>query len=121
MRGPRARFFASLEATIRPTAPAGVSRLCEAAIPNAGFGAGHDTLRHTSRAKPSILPPELFSLRSKAWALSGFGAAAWLPGSDCALSPCAQAIFLNGRVPGQLPLISFALRYPRQVAPTLAG
>ena len=78
-------------------------------MPNTGSGAGHDTLRHTSRAKPSILPPELFSLRSKAWALSGFGAAAWLPGSECALGPCAQVILLNDRKPGQLPLLLFTL------------
>ena len=105
-------------------------------MPNTGSGAGHDTLRHTSRAKPSILPPELFSLRSKAWALSGFGASAWLPGSECALSPSACVVVLNSRVPVQLPLLLFtlsawsseqpgavssavvpcALRYPRQVA-----
>ena len=78
-------------------------------MPNTGSGAGHDTLRHTSHSKPSILPPELFSLRSKACALSGFGAAAWLPGSECALSPSAQVILLNGRAPGQLPLLFFTL------------
>ena len=83
-------FFKRLCRAIRQSAPAGVSQFCGTAIPNTGSGAGHDTLRHTSRAKPSILLPELFSLRSKAWALSGFGAPAWLPGSGCALSPSAS-------------------------------
>ena len=75
-----------------------------------GSGAGHDTLRHTSRAKPSSFSPELFSLRSKAWALSGFGAAAWLPGSGCALSPCAYAVLLNKPSTCSVTVVSCALR-----------
>ena len=61
----------------------------------------------------------LFSPYSKAWALSGFGAAAWLPGSECAIppltislrsivrgprfSPSAHAVLLNSLLPFQLP------------------
>ena len=95
---------------IRRPAPAGISQFCGTAIPNAGFGAGHDTLRHTSRAKPSILLPELFSLRSKAWALSGFGAPAWLPGSGCALSPFAYAVLLNKPSTVSVAVVPCALR-----------
>ena len=126
-----------LGCAIRQPAPAGVSRPCGAAMPNAGSGAGHDTLRHTSRAKPSILPPELFSLRSKAWALSGFGAAAWLPGSECAIpphtislrsiergprfSPCAYAVLLNKPSTCSVTVVFCTVRDPRQVAPPLVG
>ena len=90
-------------------------------MPNTGSGAGHDTLRHTSRAKPSILPPELFSLRSKAWALSGFGAAAWLPGSDCALSPCAYAVLLNKPSTFSVAVVPCTVRDSRQEVPSLVG
>ena len=59
----------------------------------------------------------MFSPYSKAWALSGFGAPAWLPGSECALSPYAHAVLLNSQLPVQLPLFPAPCVIPAKWCP----
>ena len=72
-------------------------------MPNAGATGRCGTLQHTTPAAPLKFSRTVRARPERLEIVAAYGGWAGLPGSGCALSPCAHAFLLNSLLPFQLP------------------